>query len=121
MIIRRLVRNQACDGGQRQAADEIKRDLDRNPAEPPLIMRDTVYTLSAIGVFGLHTVFVQQYQSDSNNPWGTIRYRTVNAGGFFTTKVPGIDAAVTIQYMRTVASHNAKAGDLTQIRIIKVF
>lgn len=76
---------------------------------------------SAIGVFGLHTVFVQQYQSDSNNPWGTSRYRTVNAGAFFTTKVPGIDAAVTIQYMRTVASHNAKAGDFTQIRIIKVF
>jgi hypothetical protein len=64
---------------------------------------------------------VQQDQSDSNNPWGTSRYRTVNAGGFFTTKVPGINAGGTIPYMRTVASHNAKAGDFTQIRIIKVF
>lgn len=74
-----------------------------------------------IGVFGLHTVYVQQFQDDSNNPWGASRYRTVNAGGFFTTKIPAIDAAVTLQYMKTVDSRNAKAGSFTQIRITKVF
>ncbi|WP_454738541.1 hypothetical protein [Cupriavidus necator] len=29
--------------------------------------------------------------------------------------------ALTVQYMRTVSSHNAKAGDFTQVRLIKLF
>ncbi|SOY61654.1 hypothetical protein CBM2592_B100362 [Cupriavidus taiwanensis] len=74
---------------------------------------------TAIGAFGLHTVLVHQYQSDSNNAWGTSRYRTFNGGAFFTTKVPVLDAALTIQYMRTVGSRNAKAGDFTQVRLIQ--
>ncbi|MBB5411355.1 MULTISPECIES: transporter [unclassified Paraburkholderia] len=76
---------------------------------------------ASIGVFGLHTVFVQQYQSDSNNPWGSSRYQTLNAGGFFTTKVPVLNAALTLQYMATVSSRNARAGSFSQIRLIKVF
>lgn len=74
-----------------------------------------------IGAMGLHTVYVQQFQDDSNNPWGASRFRMFNAGGFFTTKVPGIDAALTLQFMKTTDSRNAKAGDFSQVRLIKVF
>lgn len=28
--------------------------------------------------------------------------------------------ALTVQYMRTVSPHNAKAGDFTQVRLIKL-
>lgn len=74
-----------------------------------------------IGAIGLHTVYVQQFQDDSNNPWGASRFRTLNAGGFFTTKIPGSDVALTMQFMKTTNSRNAKAGNVSQIRIIKVF
>jgi len=76
---------------------------------------------TGIGVFGLHTVFVQQYQDDANNPWGPSRYRSLNAGAFYTAMVPGIDAALTLQYMATTSSRNAKVGSMTQIRLIKLF
>lgn len=76
---------------------------------------------TVIGVIGVHTVYVQQFQDDSNNPWGASRFRSLNAGAFFTTKVPGIDAALTLQYMKTTDSRNAKAGDFTQLRIVQVF
>jgi hypothetical protein len=74
-----------------------------------------------IGVFGLHGVHVQQYQDDDNNPLGPSRLRSTHAGAFFTTKVPGIDAALTVQYMATTSSHNAKHGDFMQLRLIKTF
>ena len=45
----------------------------------------------------------------------------INAGGCFSTKVPDIDTAVTLQFMRTVASHNGDAEGFAQMRIIKVF
>jgi hypothetical protein len=35
--------------------------------------------------------------------------------------VPDIDTAVTLQFMRTVASHNGDAEGFAQMRIIKVF
>lgn len=44
---------------------------------------------SPVGAFGVHALYVQQYQDDSNNPWGPSRYRTFNVGPFFTTKIPG--------------------------------
>ncbi len=74
-----------------------------------------------IGAVGLHAVYAQQVQDDSNNPWGASRFRTLNAGAFFTTMIPGVDAALTLQYMKTTDSRNAKAGDFSQLRIIKVF
>lgn len=74
-----------------------------------------------IGIVGLHTVHIQQYQDDDNNPLGASRLRMTNAGVFFTTLIPGIDAAVTLQYIATTASRNSKHGDFTQVRVIKVF
>lgn len=74
-----------------------------------------------VGAIGLHTVYVQQIQDDANNVWGASRFRTMNLGAYFTTVVPGIEAVATLQLMKTTESRNAKAGDFSQIRLIKVF
>lgn len=76
---------------------------------------------TAVGVVGLHAVRLQQYQDDDNNPLGASRIRSTNAGVFFTTKIPGIEAALTIQYMATISSRNAKDASFTQVRLVKVF
>ncbi len=74
-----------------------------------------------IGVVGLHAIHMRQYQDDDNNPLGTSRFRSTNSGAFFTTKITPIDAVVTIQYIATTASRNAKSGTFTQIRVIKLW
>jgi len=76
---------------------------------------------TSVGAIGIHTVLVQQYQDDSGNAWGASRFSSSNAGLFFTTKIPGLDAAVTAQVMKTFDSHNAKSGTFTQLRVTKVF
>lgn len=76
---------------------------------------------TAIGVIGVHGVRAQQVQDDSNNPWGPSRFRSTNAGLFFTTLIRPISAAVTIQYMKSTDSRNAIHGNIAQIRLIKVF
>mgnify|MGYP003703735735 CR=1 FL=1 len=77
--------------------------------------------MTSVGVVGLHGVHVQQLQADSNNPLGSSKLQSTNVGAFFTTKVPGIEAALTAQTMMTIDSKNAKAGYFHQIRLIKVF
>ncbi|WP_256081047.1 transporter [Massilia sp. YIM B04103] len=74
-----------------------------------------------LGVLGIHGLRVQQYQDDSNNPWGNSRLRSTNAGIFFTTKLEAINAAITAQYMATTMSRNSKHGDFSQLRMIKFF
>ncbi len=76
---------------------------------------------TAVGVLGVHAIHVQQYQDDSKNTWGATRFRSSNAGVFFTTLVPGLDIPFTVQYMRTVSSRYAKHGDFFQARLIKFF
>ena len=76
---------------------------------------------TAIGVLGVHAIHAQQYQDDRNNVWGASRFRSTNAGAFFTTLVPGLNVPFTVQYMRTVSSHFAKHGDFFQARLIKFF
>jgi len=76
---------------------------------------------TAIGVLGVHAIHVQQYQDDRNNVWGAARFRSTNAGAFFTTLVPGLNVPFTVQYMRTVSSRYAKHGDFFQARLIKFF
>ena len=78
-------------------------------------------TRPPIGVVGLHAIRLQQYQDDDNNPFGASRIRSTNAGAFFTTLVPGIDAALTIQYIKTFSSRNIKDATFAQVRLIKVF
>lgn len=77
--------------------------------------------MTRVGPIGLHMIHVQQYQDDSNNVWGASRLRTSNAGVFFTTMLPFVEAPVTVQYMSTLDSRNSKAGDFYQVRVIKVF
>jgi len=74
-----------------------------------------------IGPIGLHSVWVQQTQADSNNSFGASKLMSTNVGAFFTTKVPVADAILTLQYMATVDSRNARAGTYSQARLIKLF
>jgi len=76
---------------------------------------------SPIGVFGLHTLRVQQYQDDDQNPLGTSRFCATNAGAFYTVRLPGTGSILTMQYMDTTASHNAKHGRFSQLRLIQLF
>ncbi|MYM95501.1 transporter [Duganella vulcania] len=76
---------------------------------------------TALGVVGLHAIHLSQYQDDDNNPLGASRFRSTNAGAFFTTRIAPIDAVVTVQYIATTASRNAKAGSFTQVRLIKLW
>lgn len=76
---------------------------------------------TAVGPIGLHFVQVQQVQDDSNNPWGTSRFQSTNAGLFFTTMIRSLGAVVTVQTMATLDSRNAKSGTFNQIRMIKLF
>ena len=74
---------------------------------------------TAIGVFGLHGIHVSQYQSDTNNPFGDSKLHSTNAGVFFTTKIPVINAAVTLQSVKTTSARNSRSGSYSQIRLIK--
>lgn len=77
--------------------------------------------MTPIGVIGLHAVRVQQYQDDDANPLGPCRFRSTNAGAFFTTMVPRLGAALTLQSISTRSSRYAKAGSIAQARLIKAF
>ena len=66
-------------------------------------------------------MWVQQTQADSNNSFGASKLMSTNVGAFFTTKVPVVDAILTLQYMATVDSRNARAGSYSQARLIKLF
>jgi hypothetical protein len=73
-----------------------------------------------VGVVCVHALRVQQYQDDQGNPFGPSRFRSTNAGAFFTAVVPGLDAVLTLQYIDTVSSRHAKHGSFTQLRLIKL-
>jgi hypothetical protein len=77
--------------------------------------------MTPIGVVGVHAIRVQQYQDDDANPLGPSRFLSTNAGVFFTTMLPVVDAALTIQSITTRHSRYAKAGSFTQARLIKTF
>jgi hypothetical protein len=76
--------------------------------------------MTRIGVVGLHALRVQQYQDDDNNPFGPSRFRSTNVGAFFTTRLPVLDAIMTLQYIDTTSSRYAKHGSFAQLRLIKV-
>lgn len=74
-----------------------------------------------IGPVGLHMVAVHQYQDDSGNSFGASRLQSTNVGAFFTTKLPVVEALLTLQTMVTADSRNARSGTYSQARIIKLF
>jgi len=77
--------------------------------------------MTPYGPVGLHMIHIQQVQDDSNNMYGASRFRTTNAGVFFTTKIPAVDVVVTAQTMASIDSANAKHGFFNQIRFYKLF
>ncbi len=76
---------------------------------------------TSLGPVGVQVIRVQQYQDDSNNPWGANRLRSTSAGVFFITRIPVLEASLTGQFMKTIDSRNAKHGSYTQLRLIKWF
>ncbi|GAB2859131.1 hypothetical protein GCM10027277_29520 [Pseudoduganella ginsengisoli] len=76
---------------------------------------------TSLGVLGLNGLRVQQYQADSGNPWGSGKLRSTNAGVFYTVRLEPVNAAMTLQYMATTASRNARHGNFSQLRITKFF
>jgi hypothetical protein len=77
--------------------------------------------MTRLGPVGVHVVHAQQFQDDSNNRWGPSRYRSTNAGLFWTTRIPVVDVVLTLQHMATVQSRNAKTGTYSQLRVSKSF
>ena len=76
---------------------------------------------TALGPIGVHSVWVQQTQGDSRNSFGASKLMSSNVGAFFTTRLPVVDAVLTLQYMATVDSRNARSGTYSQARLIKLF
>lgn len=77
--------------------------------------------MTRLGPIGVHVLRAQQFQDDSGNPWGTSSYRSTNAGLFWTTRIPVVDAVLTLQHMATLDSRNAKHGTYSQVRVSKSF
>ncbi|MDI1246290.1 MAG: transporter [Rhodoferax sp.] len=78
--------------------------------------------MTPLGPVGLHGVHVRQYQDDENNlMFGSSRLLLNGLGVFFTTKLPVIDTIVTLQYMVTTSSRNARHSNFSQLRIVQQF
>lgn len=78
--------------------------------------------MTPIGPVGLHGVYVRQYQNDDNNlSFGSSRLQLTGLGAFFTTRLPVIDTIVTLQYMVTTRSRNARHSNFSQLRLVQQF
>lgn len=78
--------------------------------------------MTALGPVGLQAVHIQQYRDDRNNlDFGASRFEMDGAGLFWTTRIPALDVAVSLQHMVTTRSRNALHSDFTQLRLIKTF
>lgn len=76
---------------------------------------------SPFGVFGPHVLMVRQYKDDDGGALGPNRFSATGVGAFFTTLIPGLDAAVNLSYMKMVEAKNALSGSFFQIRASKAF
>ncbi len=74
-----------------------------------------------LGPIGVHMVSVRQFQDDDGNSFGASRLSSTNVGAFLTTKLPVVDAVMTLQTMVTAESRNARSGTYSQVRLIKLF
>lgn len=78
--------------------------------------------MTALGPVGLHAVHLQQYRDDRNNlEFGASRFEMDGVGAFWTTRIPVINVAVSLQHMVTTRSRNALHSHFTQLRLIKTF
>jgi hypothetical protein len=74
-----------------------------------------------VGVVGPHVLQVKQWTDDSGGTQGANRFDATGVGGFYTTLVPGIEAALNLSYMKIVESRNALSGSFFQLRMSKQF
>lgn len=78
--------------------------------------------MTPMGPVGLHGVHIKQYQDDQNNlMFGSSRLQLTGLGAFFTTRLPVINAIVTLQHMVTTSSRNARHSNFSQLRIVQQF
>lgn len=78
--------------------------------------------MTALGPVGLHAIHIQQYQDDRNNPqFGASRFEMDGVGAFWTTQIPVVNVAVSLQHLVTTRSKNAVHGHFTQLRLVKAF
>lgn len=80
-----------------------------------------VMVRTPVGAIGAQVVRVQQYQDDSGGLFGGNRFRSTGAGVFYAIPIRVLDAALTVQYMKMIATRNAQAGDFYQVRLSKQF
>lgn len=76
---------------------------------------------SSIGVFGPHVLVIKQFKDDTGGTLGANRFYAAGVGAFFTTLIPGLEAAVNLSYMQMVTAKNALSGSFYQIRASKAF
>ncbi|MFM2111368.1 MAG: hypothetical protein RLZZ271_28 [Pseudomonadota bacterium] len=77
--------------------------------------------MTRLGPVGLQLLRVQQFRDDSGGSWGANRLVMTNAGVFWATKLPVLDAGLSLNGMTTLNSRNAKAGRYYQLRLSKSF
>jgi hypothetical protein len=76
---------------------------------------------SSIGVFGPHVTMVRQFSDDNGGTQGANRFSATGAGVFFTTLIPGLNAAVNLSYMNMIKARNSLSGSFYQVRVSKAF
>lgn len=78
--------------------------------------------MTPLGPVGLHAIHIQQYQDDRSNPqFGASRFEMDGVGAFWTTRIPVVNVAVSLQHMVTTRSRNALHSHFTQLRLVKSF
>jgi hypothetical protein len=77
--------------------------------------------MTSLGPVGVQLVRIQQFRDDIGGTWGVNRYRMTNGGVFWATKIPVLDAGLSMNFMQTLDSRNAKEGRFYQLRLSKSF
>lgn len=77
--------------------------------------------LTRWGSLGLQGLLVHQVQDDSGGPWGGNRLHAAHLGLFYATRIPAVDTALSLNYMATTDSRNARHGRYLQLRLVKAF
>lgn len=77
--------------------------------------------LTPWGAMGLQGLHVQQIQDDSGGTRGGNRLRASHLGVFYSAPIPVIDARLSVNYMATTDSRNARHGRFLQVRLARIF
>ena len=77
--------------------------------------------LTRWGALGLQGIHVQQVQDDSGSPRGGNRLRASHLGVFYSAQIPVIETGLSVNYMATTDSRNARHGRYLQVRLARLF